>query len=66
MVRRFHSYIYHTLNGVMRSQLDAIPTMGFSHPILSYFSALQFYFKSVPMLKEGHEKVIYLSLYALA
>jgi len=66
MVRPFHSYIYHTLNDVMRFQLDAIPTVGFSHPILSYLSALQFHFKSVPMLKEGYEKVIYLSLYALA
>jgi len=36
--------------------LDAIPTVGFSDPILSYFSALQFNFDSVRMLKEGYEK----------
>jgi hypothetical protein len=47
--------------------LDAIPTIGFSDPILSYLSALQFFFKSVSMLKEGYEKVTCLaSLYALA
>ncbi|KAI0278605.1 cytochrome P450 [Russula aff. rugulosa BPL654] len=40
----------------MRFQLDAIPTIGFSDPLLSYFSALQFYYKSIPMLKEGYEK----------
>jgi hypothetical protein len=50
----------------MRFQLDAIPTIGFSDPLLSYFSALQFYYKSIPMLKEGYEKVIYLVLYTLA
>ncbi|KAN0116359.1 cytochrome P450 monooxygenase [Russula decolorans] len=36
--------------------LDAIPTIGFSDPILSYFTALRFYFYSEPMLKEGYEK----------
>ena len=46
----------------MRFQLDAIPTIGFSDPILSYFSALQFRSKSIPMLKEGYEKVISLAL----
>jgi hypothetical protein len=35
--------------------LDAIPTVGFSDPILSYFSALRFNFDSVRMLKEGYE-----------
>ena len=39
-------------------QLDAITTIGFSDPIFSYLSALQFYFDGVPMLKEGYEKVI--------
>jgi hypothetical protein len=39
------------------SQLDAIPTVGFSDPILSYFSALRFVFDSLPMLKYGYEKV---------
>jgi hypothetical protein len=38
-------------------QLNAIPTVGFSGPILSYFSALQFSFDSVRMLKEGYGKV---------
>jgi len=36
--------------------LDAIPTVGFSDPILSYFSALRFTLNSVPMLKYGYEK----------
>ena len=45
-------------------QLDAIPTVGFSDPILSYFSALKFNLYGVSMLKEGYQKVIRLSLYA--
>ncbi|KAF8270428.1 cytochrome P450 [Lactarius quietus] len=36
--------------------LDAIPTVGFSDPILSYFSALRFQLNGVPMLKHGYEK----------
>ena len=40
-----------------RSQLEAIPTVGFSHPILSYFSALRFVFRGISMLKYGYEKV---------
>jgi len=40
------------------SQLDAIPTVGFSDPILSYFSALKLNFDGVRMLQEGYEKVI--------
>ena len=39
-------------------QLDAIPTVGFSDPILSYFSAIRFIFDGVSMLKEGYQKVI--------
>ncbi len=39
------------------SQLDAIPTVGFSDPILSYFSALRFIFDGLPRLKYGYEKV---------
>ena len=46
------------LNDATCSQLDAIPTVGFSDPILSYISALQFHFDGVRMLKEGYEKVI--------
>ncbi|KAF8504637.1 cytochrome P450 [Russula emetica] len=37
------------------SRLEAIPTVGFSDPILSYFSALRFFFDGVRMLKEGYE-----------
>jgi len=37
--------------------LDAIPTVGFSDPILSYFSALRFNFDGVRMLKEGYQKL---------
>src|SRR5713226_433947 len=44
-------------------QLDPIPTIGYSDPILSYLSALRFYFNSVPMLKEGYKKVICLIAY---
>ncbi|KAH9000278.1 cytochrome P450 [Lactarius akahatsu] len=35
--------------------LDAIPTVGFSDPILSYFSALRFHIDGLPMLKYGYE-----------
>ena len=44
-----------------RSQLDAIPTVGFSDPILSYFSALRLKLNGLPMLKYGYEKVMFLS-----
>ncbi len=40
------------------SQLDAIPTVGFSDPILSYFTALRFVYDSHSMLKYGYEEVI--------
>ncbi len=43
-------------------QLDAIPTIGFSVPILSYYSAVRFTLDGVSMLKEGYEKVICLSI----
>ncbi|KAI0254414.1 cytochrome P450 [Lactifluus subvellereus] len=36
--------------------LNAIPTIGFSDPILSYFSAAQFNLDGFHMLKEGYEK----------
>ncbi|KAI9441476.1 cytochrome P450 [Lactarius indigo] len=36
--------------------LDAIPTVGFSDPILSYFSALRFLFDGPSRLKYGYEK----------
>ncbi|KAF8467544.1 cytochrome P450 [Russula ochroleuca] len=36
--------------------LDAIPTVGFSDPILSYLSAVQYIFDSEHMLKDGYEK----------
>ena len=42
-------------------QLEAIPTVGFPDPILSYFSALRYTFDGVRMLREGYKKVIYLS-----
>jgi len=45
--------------------LDAIATasVGFSDPILSYFSAFQFIFDGIRTLKEGYGKTIPLSLY---
>ncbi|KAF8467567.1 cytochrome P450 [Russula ochroleuca] len=42
--------------GVLFLFLDAIPTVGFSDPILSYFSALRFNFDGVRMLKDGYQK----------
>ena len=51
-----------SLNNATLSQIDALPTVGFSDPILSYFSALRFNFDSVRMLKEGYESVICISL----
>lgn len=47
---------------MLHFQLNAIPTAGFAGPILSYFSAAQFTFDGIRMLKEGYEKVICLSL----
>jgi hypothetical protein len=39
-------------------QLDAIPTVGFSDPILSYLSAFRFNIvDGTPMLIEGYQKV---------
>jgi len=58
MVRPLPSLFTLSLNSVTRSQLDAIPTVGFSDPILSYLSAVQYIFDSVRMLKDGYEKVI--------
>ena len=46
------------MNNDHRFQLDAIPTIGFSDPFLSYLSAVQFTFDGARMLKEGYEKVI--------
>ena len=45
-----------------RLQLDAIPTVGFSDPILSYLSAVRFFFDGVRMLDEGSQKVVRVSL----
>ncbi|KAI9465131.1 hypothetical protein BJY52DRAFT_1220840, partial [Lactarius psammicola] len=36
--------------------LEAIPTVGFSDPILSYLSALRFNLDGLPMFKDGYEK----------
>ncbi|KAN0126095.1 cytochrome P450 [Lactarius tabidus] len=38
-------------------QLTAIPTVGFSDPILSYFSALRFVFDGLSMLIYGYDKM---------
>ncbi|KAH8976597.1 cytochrome P450 [Lactarius hatsudake] len=38
------------------SQLRAVPTVGFSNPILSYLSFFRFNFDGFRMLKEGYEK----------
>jgi hypothetical protein len=54
----FPSFFTLALNNLTRFKLDAIPTIGFSHPILSYLSAVKFNFDDVHMLKDGYEKVI--------
>jgi len=51
------------LNNVPRFQLGAIPTVGFSDPILSYLSVGRYIFDANRMLKNGYEKVICLLLY---
>ena len=53
-----------TLNNVKRFYLDAIPTVGFSDPILLYWSALLYYLDCIHMLKEGYEKLTCLTSYA--
>jgi hypothetical protein len=63
MVRPFSSYLYHSFTMLHRFQLDAIPTIGFSDPILSYLSSFQFYFNGIPMLEEGYKKVNCLTRY---
>jgi hypothetical protein len=40
-------------------QLGAIPTVGFSDPILSYLSAVQFSFDGDRMLRDGYQRVIF-------
>jgi len=35
---------------------DAIPTIGFSDPVLSYLSAIRYYVDKLSLLKEGYEK----------
>ena len=45
------------MNNCYVYQLDAIPTVGFSDPILSYFSALHFNVDGNRMLREGYKKV---------
>jgi hypothetical protein len=45
-------------------QLDAIPTVGFSTPILLCISAIRFTFGGVCTLNEEYKKVICLSIYA--
>ncbi len=52
------------LNIDQRSQLDAIPTIGFSDPILSYLSAVRYSFDCARMINEGYKKVNCLSLCA--
>ncbi|KAF8274996.1 cytochrome P450 [Lactarius quietus] len=46
--------------------LDAIPTVGFSDPILSYISALRFNLGGIPMLKDGYEKKTRRGLFKVA
>src|ERR1700679_2769029 len=49
-----------SINNGHAYQLDAIPTVGFRDPILSYFSALQYWVDGISMLREGYKKVPYL------
>ena len=52
------------LNNAPRFQLNAIPTVGFSDPILSYVSVVQYILNGDRILRNGYEKVICLSLFA--
>jgi len=61
IVRPLFLYMISESLNVTRFQLDAIPTVGFHDPVLSYFSALQFTFDGTRMLREGYNKVIYFS-----
>ena len=47
----------HPIADRVASQLAIIPTVGFSDPILSYFTALRYIFNGPPMLKDGYQKV---------
>ena len=62
MVRSSPSLLTPSLSNVTLSQLDAIPTIGFSDPILSYFSAIRYIFDSVRMINDGYETVIFVFL----
>jgi hypothetical protein len=62
MVRSSPSLLTLSLSNVTLSQLDAIPTIGFSDPILSYFSAIRYISDSVRMLNDGYETVIFVFL----
>ena len=62
MVRSSPSLLTPSLNSVTLSQLDSIPTIGFSDPILSYFSAIRYIFDSVRMISDGYETVIFVFL----
>ncbi|KAH9992079.1 cytochrome P450 [Russula vinacea] len=55
MVRSSPSLLTLSLSNVTLSQLDSIPTIGFSDPILSYFSAIRYIFDSVRMINDGYE-----------
>ena len=64
VVRSLHlPYLVTVLKRLYHPQLNAIPTIGFSDPILSYFSALQFNLDGERMLQEGYEKVNFFSLF---
>jgi hypothetical protein len=58
MVKSFPFLFTPYLNNDSHFQVNAIPTIGFSHPVLSYLSAVQYIFDGHRMLKKGYEKVI--------
>jgi hypothetical protein len=58
IVGPFHLSFTLYLNDVTCFQLDAIPTIGFSDPILSYLSAVKYNYDGVRMLRDGYENVI--------
>lgn len=53
------SLIYRYLLKTLLKQLDAIPTVGWSTPGLSYLSAIRFIFQGKAILDEGYDKVRY-------
>lgn len=51
------SYETVSVNQTYSLQLDHIPTVGYSAPFLSFFSALRFLFSGREIVEEGYHRV---------